>query len=170
MNRTGLVVAAALGCVWLSLVRREKYSELQLNDEKDDAVSDYKSCARLAKQRCRDQFPATPPPPPPTAAPGGGGEWQSATMTYYTGKEGASRGAGGKILTPFKSVAVKLADFKRLQNKQLEIQGVGVVAVEDGCAGGACKDFDIYIGADVGNARRLPNWQAGNIPIKYRWL
>lgn len=111
----------------------------------------------------------TPEPAPPTTA-SSEQNWTKGSMTFYTGKEGASRGAGGKILTPFKSVAVKIGDFKRLQNKKLEIQGVGVVAVEDGCVGGACKDFDIYIGADAGNAKRLPNWKAGNIPINYRWV
>ena len=146
----------------------------------------YKTCMKRAKQKCRDKADATAgdaadgplsdawdaiPPSAPTQAPSsGGGDWQSGTMTYYTGKEGGSRGAGGKILTPFKSVAIRIGDFKRMENRQVEIQGVGVVTVEDGCAGGACKDFDIYIGGDTSQAKRLPNWQAGNIPIKYRWL
>lgn len=112
----------------------------------------------------------TPQPTPGTTTLASEQKWTKGIMTFYTGKEGASRGAGGKILTPFKSVAVKIGDFKRLQNKKLEIQDVGIVAVEDGCVGGACKDFDIYIGADAGNAKRLPNWKAGNIPINYRWV
>jgi hypothetical protein len=171
-HRLVLVAAAAVAVAALAvLTETERFDE-----------DKYRTCMRRAKARCRDKAedddgespgpspgpePADPAPAPP---PADNVEWQSGTMTYYTGKEGASRGAGGKILTPFKSVAVKIADFKRLQNKRVEIQGVGVAAVEDGCVGGACRDLDIYIGGDVGNAKRLPNWQAGNIPIKYRFL
>ena len=79
-------------------------------------------------------------------------------------------GAGGKRLTPFRSVAVKIDRFRELEGRSVEIRGFGTYVVEDGCAGGQCKDFDIYVGNDVSNARKLPNWEAGNIPIEYRWL
>ena len=91
-------------------------------------------------------------------------------MTYYTADQGGARGANGKTLDPFKSVAVPIAMFRKKNGKMAEIKGVGIVRVDDACAGGACKDFDIYIGGDIKAQTRLPNWQAGNIPIEYRWL
>lgn len=90
-------------------------------------------------------------------------------MTYYVASRKA-KGANGKTLDPFKSVAVPIAMFSKKKGKMAEIKGVGIVRVDDACGGGACKDLDIYIGDDIGARTRLPNWQAGNIPIEYRWL
>lgn len=95
--------------------------------------------------------------------------WQRGWATYYTSNEGGAVGAGGLRLTPFKSVAVRLRDFKKLKGRRVDIKGFGKFVVEDACAGRGCKDFDIYVGNNVANARRLPNWQLGNIPVRYRW-
>ena len=107
-----------------------------------------------------------------TASPpgGGNGKWQKGCTTYFTAKEGGAIGKSGKRLTPFRSVAVKLSQYDKFAGREVEIRGFGVFVVEDGCAGGACKDFDIYVGGDAKNAERLPDWQKGNIPIDYRWV
>lgn len=115
--------------------------------------------------------PATtqPPPPPPATTPPPQ-QWKRGLTTYYTSNEGGARGAGGLKLTPFRSVAVRIGDFRKYEGRRVEFKGIGTFVVEDGCAGGACKDFDIYVGHDVSAAKRIPNWQAGNIPIEYRWI
>lgn len=79
-------------------------------------------------------------------------------------------GVNGAELVPFCSVAVRSSIFKRHENDRVEIQGWGIFRVADRCAGSDCEDFDIFIGANESHAQRLPNWQAGNIPIEYRWL
>ena len=104
-------------------------------------------------------------PPPPTSR-----EWARGWTTYYTSNEGGAVGAGGEKLKAFRSVAVRLRDFKKLEGRRVDIKGFGQFVVEDACAGKGCKDFDIYVGNDVANARRLPNWQLGNIPVQYRWV
>lgn len=99
--------------------------------------------------------------------------WESGFTTYYTSNEGGDTGAGGKRLTQFKSVAVPRRVFKEYEGRKVDFAGFesfGSFVVEDSCAGGECKDFDIYVGRDVKNARQLPNYQAGVIPIKYRWV
>jgi hypothetical protein len=101
---------------------------------------------------------------------GGGGAWQKGVTTYYTSNEGGPRGKSGKVLTPFRSISIKLGQYDKFAGREVEIKGVGTFVVEDGCQGAACKDFDIYVGSDVENAKKLPNWQKGNIPIEYRWL
>jgi hypothetical protein len=90
-------------------------------------------------------------------------------MTYYAAANGGSMGANGKPLVAFQSVAVR--DFKANNGRKLEIKGIpGTMVVDDLCPDAKCKDFDFYVGNDVGQARRIPNWEAGNIPIEYRWL
>jgi hypothetical protein len=75
------------------------------------------------------------------------------------------------VLVPFKSVAVPINVFKKFKHKKLEIQGIpGEFRVNDACGGSACKTLDIYVGEDVSAAKKIPNWQMGNIPVKYRWL
>lgn len=96
--------------------------------------------------------------------------WIRGHTTYYTSNEGGSIGAGGRRLTPFRSVAVKVERFRQLEGRDLEIRGLGAFVVEDACAGDGCRDLDIYVGDSEANARRLPNWQLGVIPIEYRWL
>jgi hypothetical protein len=96
--------------------------------------------------------------------------WQRGYTTYYTSNEGGAVGAGGKRLTPFKSVAVRLRDYKKFKGRRVDIKGFGRYVVEDACAGKGCKDFDIYVGDNVANARRLPNYKLGNIPVQYRWI
>lgn len=107
---------------------------------------------------------------------GGGGEceWKSAVATYYDNKHG-SRGKGvdgqGVTLTPFRSAAVKEGDWKSLKGKTIRFKSgnkeiAGPFKIEDMCKGGACKKFDLYVG-NPGQEKRIPNWQAGNIPVKY---
>lgn len=98
------------------------------------------------------------------------GKWLTGHTTYFSSKEGGAVGKSGKRLTPFKSVAVKLSQYDKFAGREVEIKGFGVFVVEDGCAGGSCKDLDIYVGGNPKNAQRLPNWQRGIIPIEYRWL
>jgi len=65
---------------------------------------------------------------------------------------------------------VPIKDFKKLKHKKLEFQGLpGVFVVNDACAGSACKTFDIFV-ASRADAKRIPRWELGNIPVKYRWL
>jgi hypothetical protein len=120
------------------------------------------SCVAALAQHC----PASVAPVVTAAA----AEWKRGYTTYYTSNEGGAVGAGGRKLTPFRSVAVRLRDFKAHKGRRVDIKGFGRFVVEDACAGSGCKDFDIYVGNDVANARRLPNWQLGNIPIQYRWV
>lgn len=101
---------------------------------------------------------------------GASGEWVAGVATYYTSNEGGSNGAGGEELVPFQSVAVPIDQFSRQEGRRVEIRGIGTFVVHDGCAGQACKDFDIYVGDTVANAQRIPGWEAGNIDIQYRWL
>ena len=67
-------------------------------------------------------------------------------------------------------MAVRSSVFERHENERVEIQGWGIFRVADRCKGSECEDFDIFIGANESHAQRLPNWEAGNIPIEYRWL
>lgn len=101
---------------------------------------------------------------------GGGGSWRQGVATYYTSREGGPFGAGGARLSAFRSVAVPIEDFKRREQREVEIRNLGTFVVEDGCAGHGCKDFDIFVGDDADDARRIPNWEEGNIPIEYKWL
>ena len=94
--------------------------------------------------------------------------WKRGVTTYYSASSSA-RGASGKRLTAFKSVAVPIKYFKAYRGRRVMIKGFGTYVVEDACVGGGCKNFDIYVGTNAGNARRLPGWQKGNIPIQYRW-
>lgn len=96
--------------------------------------------------------------------------WRRGVTTYYMSYEGGPVGAGGKRLVPFKSVAVPLEDFDEMEGRLVEIRGFGTYRVDDGCRGGGCKDFDIFVGDDADEARRLPNWKDGNIDIQYRWI
>jgi 3D (Asp-Asp-Asp) domain-containing protein len=97
-------------------------------------------------------------------------EWRSGVATYYTSDADVPLGVNGAELVPFCSVAVRSSVFKRHENERVEIQGWGIFRVADRCTGSECEDFDIFIGANESHAQRLPNWQAGNIPIEYRWL
>ena len=96
--------------------------------------------------------------------------WRQGVTTYYMSYEGGPLGAGGKRLVPFESVAVPLEDFDEMEGRRVEIRGFGTYRVDDGCRGSGCKDFDIFVGDDADEARRLPNWKDGNIDIEYRWL
>ena len=101
---------------------------------------------------------------------GGGGQWVKGKATYYSSANGGPVGANGKRLTAFKSVAVRIAEYSKLKGKKVEFKGLGVMEVEDSCPGGECMDFDIFVGDDVKNAERIPNWKMGNIPVEYRWV
>lgn len=100
----------------------------------------------------------------------GGGQWLRGKATYYTSANGGPLGHSGKRLTAFKSVAVKTAEYERTKGRKVEIKGVGTLVVEDSCPDAKCMDFDIFVGDNINNRRQLPNWQAGNIPIEYRWV
>lgn len=95
--------------------------------------------------------------------------WQTGEATYYMSYEGGPVGAGGKRLEAFKSVAVPLSQFKKREGAWVEVRGIGTFRVDDACAGGGCKDLDIFVGDSEENARRLPDWEEGNMPIQYRW-
>ena len=80
-------------------------------------------------------------------------------------------GADGHPLVEFKSVAVPIPQFDGVKHKKLQIQGMPYIfEVDDSCAGGGCKTFDIFVGSDESKAKCIPNWKAGDIPIKYSWL
>lgn len=102
-------------------------------------------------------------------AAGDGPGWQKGEATYYMSYEGGPVGAGGRRLEAFKSVAVPVRQFKRRQGDWVEIRGIGTFRIDDACAGGGCKEFDIFVGDSEENAHRLPNWEEGNMPIQYRW-
>ena len=93
--------------------------------------------------------------------------------TYYTNTagQGGPLGANGKKLVAFKSVAVRLADYPKLKGKKVEIKGVGVLTVDDSCAGSGCKDFDVFMGDDAQLVARLPQWKKeGIVKVEYRWV
>ena len=97
--------------------------------------------------------------------------------TFYTAGEGGDRGANGKKLVPFTSVAMKTADYKKYKGRRVQIvsssgvpMGPTAFRVDDECAGGGCKTFDLYIGTTLKNQTRLPGWKSGNIPVKYAWI
>jgi hypothetical protein len=80
-------------------------------------------------------------------------------------------GADGRALVEFKSVAVPSSQFASVKHKKVQIQGMPYTfEVDDSCPGGGCKTFDIFLGSSVSKAKCIPNWQAGNIPIKYRYV
>lgn len=100
-----------------------------------------------------------------------GKEWREGVMTYYTSAEGGEYGAGGRKLVPFESVAVKMHDFEEREGRRLKIKGLhGTFRVDDGCEGGGCKDFDIYVGHSEEAAKEIPDWEMGNIPMRYKWI
>ena len=108
--------------------------------------------------------------PRDTSGGGGGGQWLKGKATYYISANGGPMGASGKRLRAFKSVAAKKAVYERMKGRSVEIKGVGTLVVEDSCPDAKCMDFDIFVGDNINNREKLPNWQAGNIPIEYRWV
>lgn len=103
---------------------------------------------------------------PDPAADGG---WRSGEATYYMSYESDPVGAGGRRLEAFRSAAVPEAEFERREGEWVEIRGIGSFRVDDACAGGGCRDFDIFVGDAEENAHRLPGWELGNMPIQFRW-
>jgi hypothetical protein len=129
------------------------------------------ACVRKADvSSCVDSCLAKAATGLPARRGSGGGEWTAGQATYYTSHEGGSRGANGKALRAFESVAVPEVEFARRRGQRVELHGIGVFVVDDACAGGGCKDFDVYVGDSVANAARLPDWRKGVMPVEYRWL
>jgi len=103
---------------------------------------------------------------------GGSGQWINGTATYYIASEGGPQGADGSALVAFQSAAVPSAQYGGLVHKHFEIQSLPgkIWKVVDQCPDKGCKTFDLFVGTSVSSAHAIPNWQAGDIPIKYRWV
>lgn len=90
---------------------------------------------------------------------GGDGKTRTGTATFYWAREkdkGKGTGPTGacydNVLTPFYSLAVKCgSQFKKLQGTRVEYKLEGEDkwrkgVIEDSCAGGGCRDIDVYVG------------------------
>lgn len=101
----------------------------------------------------------------------GSGNWLSGQATYYAANEpdvGHGTGPIGSRDNPLirgTSVATRNGgDFgRRVCIRGLKSMPDGVYRVDDVCAGGGCRDFDVFVGSNMGGGEGVDS-------IQYKWL